>query len=301
MEIRKLIQKDLEDLLNTNAQGIEFILGEPAVTYNSLFALQRFGDPSTNPNEEWYEVITEEFLPVVVNSFDAVFISQPKIRGFSATMSISFLIPFEDQTLALAAIEGFVNKLPGRVETIDNNYYVSYNSSFPTFAETQVYNEIRFIQYNVRLGIMALQDTFSLQNIKIEISNSNLNNGEFVELPILAYVPNRMRETTVVQKINTNAVLSLAKNSAWAANIGFFLSISSDDNNELKNITAKMLQVLEDSSQEQNELYILRITYEPLDYVIEKNVIITGIQTNFTREDMASITIMFEEAYSEVI
>jgi hypothetical protein len=304
MEIRTIILNDLENLLNTNAQGIEFIIGQPAVTYNSLFALQRLGDPDNNEN--WYEVITTEFTPVVLNSFDAAFVPQPKLRGFSASVNLMFLIPFQSQSNNLQAIEDFVAKLPAR-SINEGGYFINYNASFPVFNTTEIYNEEKFLQYTVNIFALAVEDSFTLNNMKVELATSTVNGGAFVEVPILAYVPNRMRETTVVQKVGTNSVKGVAKNSAWVASLNFYLSTNSDDNGLLRNMTSKILSVLEDSTVSQNEIFTLRVTYQ-LDpdnlntkYTSTKQVIITGVNSDFSRDDIASVTINVEEAYSEVI
>jgi hypothetical protein len=305
MEIRTIILNDLENLLNTNAQGIEFIIGQPAVTYNSLFALQRFGDP--NNNEKWYEVITTEFTPVVLNGFNAAFVPQPKLRGFSSSVDLMFLIPFQSQADNLQAIEDFVAKLPAR-SINQNGYFINYNASFPVFNTTEVYNEEKFLQYTVNIFALAVEDSFTLNNMKVELSTSTVNSGAFVEVPILAYTPNRMRETTVVQKVGTNSVKGVAKNSAWVASLNFYLSTNNDDNGLLRNMTSKILSILEDSTVSQNEIFNLRVTYQ-LDpdnlntkYITTKEVIITGVNSDFSRDDIASVTINVEEAYfSEVI
>jgi len=298
MSIKNLILQDLENELNTNAQSINFVIGRPAVLYNSNFVIERFGDPDNNSEENWYEVITEDFVPVMVNSFSAGYLAQPNVRALSADMILSFLIPFETEPVVLTALNSFVDALPGKKSTntpiLNAGYNVVYNSTLPEFAEVVLYNDIRFIQYNISINAFALEETFSLHNIKVELYNEDVSN-DYIELPIIAYVPNRMRDSTTIQEPNTSSTKSVIKNSAWTASIQLILSLKTAFNP----LTAEILKILEDSSELQNKVFLLRVTYELSNYEAPiKSIIISGVQTNFTRDDIATVTLMVEEAYS---
>jgi hypothetical protein len=294
MAIRDLILQDLENLLNTNAQGIDFVLGRPAVMYNANFAIERIGN-------NWYEVVTEEFVPVVVNSFSGGFLAQPDVKSIQADIVLSFLIPFENEPVVLGLINDFVESLAGRIPPTgsaleQSDYNVVYAANIPDFAQVQLYNDIRFIQYNVVITATAMEQTFSANHIKISLFNDTISN-EYIELPVIAYTPGRMRNTTVIQETNTSSGKSIAKNSVWSATINTFLSLKTDKNP----LTTEILKILEDSSQIQNKVFLLKIEYTLSDYTVIKSVIITGVQTSFVRGDISNATIMLEEAYTEVL
>jgi hypothetical protein len=106
-----------------------------------------------------------------------------------------------------------------------------------------------------------------------------------------------MRNTTVIQEPNTSFAKSVAKNSVWTASISFIPSLKTSKTA----LTTELLKILEDSTENQNKVFSLEIEYTLLGYTIVKNVLITGVQTSFIRGDMASMTIMVEEAYTEVL
>lgn len=313
MDIKNLILNDLEKQLNTNPEGIEFVIGRPAVLYNSNFAIERFGDPDRlidnpdnpgeqiNAGEEWYEVVTDEFVPVMVNSFRAGYLSQPNVKALSSDIILSFLVPFEDESVVLSVLDSFVESLPGKksddASLIGEGYFVVYNSSIPDFVEVQLYNDIRFIQYNISLNALALENSFSLHHIKVELYNEDVA-PNYVELPVMAYTPNRMRDSTSIQEPNTSSTKSVIKNSVWTASIQFILSLRTAFNP----LTEEILKILEDSSQAQNKVFLLKTTYQLIGYTPPvKSVVISGIQTNFSRDDIATVTLMVEEAYTEVL
>jgi len=301
MKTRQYILRDLEAEFNTNAQGIKFAFKDPAGIYNSNFTTDRFG---TGVNENWYDVITEEIVPVVISSFNAGFMSHPNIRGFSGNIQLSFLVDADDQVEIVAAMEEVINRLPGlNIDLLDNDdistgYNITLNSSFPLFVVNELYNETRYIQYNLDISVLALEQLLSANNIKLEMQSQALGTG-YVELPILNYTPNRARETTAVQKPSTNSIVSIVRNSAWLASFTFYVSLKEEGNITLKQFSQKIIEILENSTLNQNELFDLRITYKPFNnYTVNKTVLISNIQTTFVRDDMASITLQVEEAYT---
>lgn len=310
MEIRQLILKELRDLLNTNAQGIQFRIDDPSGIYNSNFTNVRFGDPEENEN--WYDLISEQVVPVVVNSFDASFVPQPDVRAFSGGAQLSFLVDFEKQQDIIAAIEDFVNKLPGLTldlfkdpiedeDPVFTGYNITFNGSFPVFVNTEIFDDMRYNLYRLNISILGLLESFSANNMEVYLSNEGLGTG-YVKIPFINYTPNRTRESTVVQQIGTNSVVSVAKNSVWLGTVSFFLSTNDTGNVSLQDLTRKILQILENSSLNQNDLFKLKVVYKtPVDYTVEKDVIITGIQSNFIRDDLASVTLQLEEAYIDII
>jgi hypothetical protein len=298
MAVKENILQNLEAKFNANPEGIKFVFGRPAVLYDSKFVLERFGDPDTYPEENWYEVVTNEFVPVAVADFDAGFISQPDVRAFSAAISLNLFVDFEQERDILPAIENICESLIGITELLPDGYQATYVASVPRFSIVEVYNDVRFIQYRVDITVLAMQDAFSLANVQIALALPSAPNT-FVNLPVLAYSANRGRDTTVVQRPNTNTAKVLVKNSVWAGTIRFFLSTKTAPN--LKSITEEMIRIIDDNTKNQNAIFNLRLTYPFIDYTITKPVLITNLQLDVSREEITSIQIAVEEAYTEIL
>lgn len=307
MQIKNNILLDLENLFNANAQGIKFVIGRPAVLYDSQLVLERFGEPDRliddpdnpgqqiNAGEEWYEVITQDFVPIAVADFNAGFISQPDVRAFSAGIALNFFVNFEKEDEILAAMHEIVDTLPGARRSLADNYVITYSGvTLPRFSTIEVYNDIRFIQYRVDLNILALQDTFSLNDVNISLALPSAPNT-FIKLPVMVYSSNKGRDTTVVQQPNTNTAKVLVKNSIWTATIRFFLSLKTSPN--LKSITEEIIKIVDDNSKNQNAVFNLRIEYPFINYTVTKSVLITNLQLDISREELTSIQIAVEEAY----
>jgi hypothetical protein len=298
MQVKENILRDIEALFNTNPEGIKFVLGRPAVLYDSSFVLERFGDPDTDPNENWYDVITQDFVAVAVNNFDAGFISQPDVRAFNANITLNFFVSFEDEKKIIKAMEGVIEGLPGLQRNLDDGYRITYSASLPRPGVVDIYNDVRFIQYGVDLTLIAMQDVFSLSDVKVELALPTAPNT-FIELPALAFSSVRGRDTTVIQKPNSNTTKSLIKNSIWTGTLRFFLSTKTSPN--LKALSEEMIKIVEDNNRNQNAIFNLKITYNSFDYSITKPVVITSVQLDITREEVTSVGITVEEAYTEVL
>jgi len=306
MKIRQYILRDLEAEFNTNAQGIKFAFQDPAGIYNSNFTTSRYG---SGPTENWYELIEEGFVPVVISSFDSGFLSHPSVRGFSGTINLSFLVDFENQQNILEAIEESIDKLPGlnfnlltdAPNPTSTGYNITFNSTFPSLVNNQIFNELRYIQYNCDISVLATKDSLSGNNIKIEMQTDSVSEA-YIELPVLIYAPNRARQTTPVQRPLTNSTVSVAKNSAWLGSVTFYASTQTTGGVSLQPFLTKIITMLENSTQAQNELFKLKITYPSLnDIFFVKDVIISNISTSFVRDDMSTITLQLEEAYTDIL
>jgi hypothetical protein len=298
MQVKENILRDIEALFNTNPEGIKFVLGRPAVLYDSSFVLERFGDPDTDPNENWYDVITEDFVAIALTNFDAGFISQPQVRAFSANITLNFFVNFEIEYPIIQAMENVIESLPGLQRTLPDGYRVTYSAALPRAGVVETYNDMRFIQYGVDLTLIAMEDLFSLTDVKVEIALPTAPNT-FIELPVLGFSAVRGRDTTVIQRPNTNTGKSLIKNSVWTASLQFFLSTKTTPN--LKIVTEEMIKIIEDNNKNQNAIFNLKTTYNSINYTVVKPVIVTAIQLDMTREEATSIGITVEEAYIEVL
>lgn len=116
--LKKQIQNLIMAQLNQNSQNVLFSLGQLGQTNSSTFAIKRFGDSDINPEENWYEVITEEFVPVVVNNFDAVYLFDNQFNRQTFSARFSFLIKFEEQDDVLNAINTYVESIVGTTATL---------------------------------------------------------------------------------------------------------------------------------------------------------------------------------------
>jgi DNA polymerase IIIc chi subunit len=296
MNIRELIIQDINTVLNNNPEGIQFVVGKPALTANSKFSIEV---PRT-PEQPWYVSNFEEYIPVAVNSLDGSYLPQQAFTALTLVGDISFLIPFDRQDNVLSTLFDVVEDFPGRVVSLDG-YRVSYTIGVPKFIDLVIINDRKHIEYNIEISVIASKNAFTAHDIQVYLT---LPDELEVELPLIAYAPVKTTDTVTIQTPDNNRATSFVKNTVWTASIAFFLTNGADEEEQEYDTTIlslEMLQLLESDTIEQNIVYGLRVKYPFGTYEETKQVVITNLQPNFTKDSIASMTIVVEEVYDEVI
>jgi hypothetical protein len=348
--LKQQIQNLIMTQLNQNSQNVLFSLGQLGQTNSSTFAIERFGDSDINPEENWYEVITEEFVPVVVNNFDAVYLFDNQFNRQTFSTRFSFLIKFEEQNDVLNAVNTYIENIVGTTATLsvsadvsvaniaarnalenltvgdiifvaDNGdgsyahyevintdpnivftlvnrdvYTIFYQPQDIRFINTLVLNDIKFLEFELPMTIQMAENAQFGADFTIGIKLPNENT--YTSLNIISYLPTRATQTVPVQYVGSNSTRSIAQASSWSAVLEFYLRIPNSYNSSA--VTSLITQ-LENSSQEMNTLYNLRI-YNPLAQVFyDKTVIISSINMPVQKQNIVTMTIVLEEANEGVI
>lgn len=299
MNIRDLIIQDIGTVLNANAQGIQFIVGKPAVTNSSKFSIEV---PRT-PEQPWYVTNFEEYIPVAVNTLDGSYLPQQVLKALNLSGDFSFLVPFDRQDEVLEVLFDIVEQFPGRVVSLDG-YRVSYSVGVPQFIDVLIINDKKHIEYNIPISVIASKNAFTAHDVRVYLTFPDETPWE-VEVPLIAYAPVKSTDTITVQTRNDNRATSLIKNTIWTATIGFFLTNASEEDKGTTAMSLELLKLLESDLIAQNTVLGLRVVYPfpvgQTSYQETKQVVITNIQPTFTKDSLASITIVVEEVYDEVI
>lgn len=294
-----MLKRDLQQLimneLNDNTEGVRFSLGKLGQTNASTFVIERFGDPDTNPAENWYEVITEEFVPVVTNNFDAVYLFDNQFKRRTYLTRFSFLIKQEEQDKVLEVIDDFIEDIVGTQISVQN-YNAFFEPQDIRFVNTLVLNDIKFLEFELPLTIQLAEFAFFGSALQIGLKLPADTN--YTNVNIINYAPSRVNQTVPVQYVGRNSSTSIVQSSIWTATLQFYVRTSDYYNSE---ILENIITQLEDSSSPMNSVYNLRI-YNPIsDEEYLKNVLITSITMPIQRENIITMTISLEEANSEVI
>jgi hypothetical protein len=299
MNIRDLIIQDISTVLNANAQGIQFVVGKPAITNSSKFSIEV---PRT-PEQPWYITNFEQYIPVSVNTLNGAYLPQQALKALNLDGDFSFLIPFDRQDDVLEILFDLVEEFPGRVVSLDG-YRVSYSVGVPQFVDVLILNERKHIEYNIPISVIASKNAFTAHDVKVYLTFPDQTPWE-VEVPLIAYAPVKNADTVTVQTKNDNRATSLIKNTVWTATIGLFLTNAVEVGKGTTAMSLELLKLLESDLIAQNTVLGLRVVYPfPVGqsfYQETKQVVITNIQPTFTKDSLASMTIVVEEVYDEVI
>lgn len=293
--LKEQIQNLIMQQLNQNNQNVLFKLGKLGQTNASTFVIERFGDP--DQNEDWYEVITEEFVPVVVNNFDAVYLFDNQFNRQTFLTRFSFLVKFEEQDDVLTAINNYIAAIVGTTDTVPTTTYnLFYQPEDIRFITTLVLNDIKFLEFELPMTIQVAQQAEF--GASMEIGLKLTADEEYTPLNIINYVPARATQTVPVQYVGSNSSKSIIQGTSWNATLEFYLRSSSYYNSQVVN---SLIGQLENSNQAMNTLYDLRV-YNPISnqYYI-KRVIVSSITMPVQRQNIITMTITLEEANEEVI
>jgi hypothetical protein len=245
----------------------------------------------------------EEYIPVAVNSLDGSYLPQQAFTALTLVGDISFLIPFDRQDNVLSTLFDVVEDFPGRVVSLDG-YRVSYTIGVPKFIDLVVINDRKHIEYNIEISVIASKHSFTAHDIQVYLTLPDEEDPLEVQLPLIAYAPVKTTDTITIQTRDDNRATSFVKNTVWTASIVFFLTNGVDEEEEEYDTTTmslELLKLLESDTIPQNTVYGLRVKYPFGTYEETKQVVITNLQPNFTKDSIASMTIVVEEVYNEVI
>lgn len=293
--LKEQIQNLIMQQLNDNNDNVVFKLGKLGQTNASTFVIERFGDP--DQNEDWYEVITEEFVPVVVNNFDAVYLFDNQFNRQTFLTRFSFLVKFEEQDDVLAVINDYIASIVGTTETIPTtNYNLFYQPEDIRFVTTLVLNDIKFLEFELPMTIQLAQQAEFGASLNVEMKLPD--DEEYTKLNIVNYVPARVTQTVPVQYVGSNSSRSIIQGSTWNATLEFYLRSSSFYDSQIVN---SLIDQLENSEKAMNTLYNFKV-YNPISgqsYL--KNVLVSSITMPVQRQNIITMTITLEEANEEVI
>jgi hypothetical protein len=299
MNIRDLIIQDISTVLNANAQGIQFVVGKPAITNSSKFSIEV---PRT-ADQPWYVTNFEEYIPVAVNTLDGAYVPQQALTALNLAGDFSFLVPFDKQDEVIEILFDLVEAFPGRVVSLDG-YRVSYSVGVPQFVDVFIINERKHIEYNVPINVIASKNAFTAHDVKVYLTMPDETPWE-VEVPLIAYAPTKNTDTITIQTKNDNRATSLIKNTVWTATLNMFLTNAAEQGRGTTAMSLELLKLLESDTIAQNTVFGLRVVYPFADgesnYEETKQIIITNIQPTFTKDSLASMAIVVEEVYDEVI
>lgn len=289
------LQQALMTELNTNTQGVKFVLGKLGQTKNSKFTIETYGTSVGNElGPMFYELVTEEFVPVVVNNFDAVYSFDNQFNRRSYVAKFSFLIDEQKQDPALEAIDAFIEGLVGNVTKL-NNFSLFFQPQDLKFVETLVLNDIKFLEFEMNLTIrLAETSEFgSSLNLSLKLPQQLT----YTNLNLISYTPVRVNQTVPVQYVGSNSTRSISQASSWSATVSFYIRTDTDSSTVLNSLITQ----LENSSQEMNTLYNLRV-YNPItEITYDKTVIVSSITMPVQIEGIMTMNIVLEEANEQVL
>jgi hypothetical protein len=291
--LKEQIQNLIMQQLNQNSQNVLFKLGKLGQTNASTFVIERYG---TGPNENWYDVITEEFVPVVVNNFDAVYLFDNQFERQTFLTKFSFLVKFEHQDDVLEAIDNYIKSIVGTTAVVDTNYNIFYQPEDIRFINTLVLNDIKFLEFELPMTIQAANK--AKFGASVEVGLKLPADENYTDLNITTYAPARVNQTVAVQYVGTNSSGSIVQGSTWSATVEFYIRTDSYYNSQ---VIQSLISQLENSTSPMNSKYNLRV-YNPItnqSYI--KNVLVTSIAMPVQRQNVLTMTISLEEANNEVI
>lgn len=294
--LKQQIQNLIMTQLNQNSQNVLFSLGQLGQTNSSTFAIERFGDSDINPEENWYEVITEEFVPVVVNNFDAVYLFDNQFERQTFLTKFSFLIKFEEQDVILEAINDYIKSIVGTTAVVDTHYNIFYQPEDIRFVNTLILNDIKFLEFELPMTIQAANK--AKFGVSVEVGLKLPADENYTDLNITTYAPARVNQTVAVQYVGTNSSGSIVQGSTWSATVEFYIRTDSYYNSQ---VIQSLISQLENSTSPMNSKYNLRV-YNPItnqSYI--KNVLVTSIAMPVQRQNVLTMIISLEEANNEVI
>ncbi len=295
MSIKQDLATFLLNELNTNNLGVKFVLGKLGQTQNSTFVIERFGDPDTNPEENWYEVIREDFIPVVANTFDAVYLFDNQFKQQTIVGRFSFLVKQPEQDTVVPIIESFVDSLVGFNTVIGDNS-VFFEPQGLEFIQTLVLNDIKFLEFEFPVNIRLAEATVFGRAFSVSIKKPNENT--YTPLNIISYDPVKVQQTLPVQLINTNVTKSVIQTSSWVASLRFYVRTSAYYDSL---VVESLMDLLEDENVLSNTIYNLRV-YNPItEREYDKDVVITSLAIVVRNPELLTMTISVEQANREVI
>ena len=287
------IQQALMTQLNTNTQGVKFVLGKLGQTKNSKFTIETYGTAVGNQlGPKFYELISEEFVPVAVNNFDAVYLFDNQFKRRTYVGKFSFLIDEQKQDAALEAIDDFIEDLVGKNDII-GNFSLFFEPQDVRFIRVVELNDIKFLEFELSLTIQVAENAIFGSEMGFEFKLNSKTN--YSGLRIITYVPVRSNQTVPVQKIGTNSSKSVVQASSWSATLEFQATI------ETGGVVRDLIEQLEDSTTSMNQLYDLRVTNPITNKSYTKTVVVSSITTPIQRGNVITMTITVEEANVGVI
>lgn len=295
-KIKEYLMSELNNIVDASPKELkQFILGDLGQINSSSFVIQRFGDPDTNPLENWYEVISESFTPVVANTFDAVHLSDNQFAFKTFLTELSFLIQQEDQGDLVPIIEQFIEFLIGKTHEIDE-FTLLFEPQDIQFRDALILNDVRFIEFALPINIELAQDAVFGNNFIVQIKKADESN--YTTLDFISYVPVKNQQTQSTQLTGTNLAKSVVQSAVWVGSIEFFIRKSYLNETE---VVSSMIDLLESDSVPMNQLYNLRITNPITTSVYNKTVLLTAINMPVLKGDVLKMSITLEEANTEVL
>lgn len=287
------LQQALMTELNTNTQGVKFVLGKLGQTKNSKFTIETYGTSVGNElGPMFYELVTEEFVPVVVNNFDAVYSFDNQFNRRSYVAKFSFLIDEQKQDPALEAIDAFIEGLIGDTRTV-NGFSFFYQPRDLQFVNVLILNDIKFLEFEMGLTISTTEGGLFGSGFTVELKEDAAS--EFSTLDMVTYLPVRSNSTASFQQTGANSTKSLVQASSWAATMEFYARLNNTG------VLQNLIEQLEDSTTPMNQLYNFRVTNPITNKSYTKTVVVTSISLPIQKAEIVRVTITMEEAKSEIL